>query len=201
MASSRSLFETLPMLIVRKVVEYLEERPRASFDTDIDKHNKKKAVLTPLLSASECWRMAALESICDNCRLTFNYASKSFEVEFPAWPASFPYLRLPKSHLIKQVVVPLHLWRTMYDGAFCEALSTVQYENLSFPCANTLALLLSKDSTDGATGAAPAIDQEKVIDFARTLLQLTPAVSAASIKVLNLNAGVPSYAQLYDVLV
>ncbi|KAJ1661406.1 hypothetical protein GGF38_003654, partial [Coemansia sp. RSA 25] len=90
---------------------------------------------------------------------------------------------------------------TMCDGAFCEALATVQYEHLSFPCANTLALLLSKDTTDGATGAAPAIDQEKVIDFARTLLRLTPAVSAASIKVCNLNAGVPSYALLYDVLV
>ncbi|KAJ2442101.1 hypothetical protein GGF42_007072, partial [Coemansia sp. RSA 2424] len=201
MASSRSPFETLPMLIVHKIVEYLEGRPRASFDADIDKHNEKKAVLTPLLSVSECWRMAALESICDNCSPTFNYASKSFEVEFPAWPASLPYLRLPKSHLIKRVVVPLHLWRTMCDGAFCEALSTVQYENLSFPCANTLVLLLSKDATDGATGAASVVDQEKVIDFAQMLLRLTPAVSAASIKVCNLNADVPSYAQLYDVLV
>ncbi|KAJ2334928.1 hypothetical protein GGI00_001620 [Coemansia sp. RSA 2681] len=65
----------------------------------------------------------------------------------------------------------------------------------------TLVLLLSKDAIDGATGAAPVVDQEKVIDFARTLLRLTPAVSTASIKVLNLNVGVPSYAQLYDVLV
>ncbi|KAJ2331022.1 hypothetical protein GGI00_003443, partial [Coemansia sp. RSA 2681] len=120
---------------------------------------------------------------------------------FPAWPSSFPYLRLPQSHLIKRVVVPLHLWRTMCDGAFCEALSTAQYESLLFPSANTLVLLLSKDATDGATDAALVVDQEKVIDFARTLLRLTPAVSAASIKVLNLNAGVPSYAQLYDVLV
>ncbi|KAJ2827626.1 hypothetical protein GGI24_002600 [Coemansia furcata] len=37
------------MLIVRKVVEYLEGRSRTHFDHDIDKHNATKAVLTPLL--------------------------------------------------------------------------------------------------------------------------------------------------------
>ncbi|KAJ2882037.1 hypothetical protein IWW38_005712, partial [Coemansia aciculifera] len=46
----RSPFQSLPLLIVRKVVEYLEGRSSNSFDVDVVKHNKGKAVLTPLLS-------------------------------------------------------------------------------------------------------------------------------------------------------
>ncbi|KAJ1650074.1 hypothetical protein GGF38_005928, partial [Coemansia sp. RSA 25] len=58
--ASPSPFQTLPMLIVRKVVEYLEGRSRNSFDLVFDKHNQNKAILIPLLLVSERWRMAAL---------------------------------------------------------------------------------------------------------------------------------------------
>ncbi|KAJ2038825.1 hypothetical protein H4S03_002084 [Coemansia sp. S3946] len=61
-------FQILPMLIVYKTVEYLEGCSKYSIGLDMDKHNKSKAVLTPLLSVSERWRRAALESICDNCQ-------------------------------------------------------------------------------------------------------------------------------------
>ncbi|KAJ1817095.1 hypothetical protein LPJ60_005015 [Coemansia sp. RSA 2675] len=49
MDSHHSPFQTLPMLIVHKVVEYLEGHRKNSFTLDIDEHNKKKAVLVPLL--------------------------------------------------------------------------------------------------------------------------------------------------------
>ncbi|KAJ2892665.1 hypothetical protein IWW38_003130, partial [Coemansia aciculifera] len=51
--TGRSPFQTLPMLLVHKIVEYIEGRPRMFFATDMDKHNKQKAVLTPLLAVSE----------------------------------------------------------------------------------------------------------------------------------------------------
>ncbi|KAJ2097984.1 hypothetical protein GGI09_003547 [Coemansia sp. S100] len=130
MGLTRPLFQTLPMLIVRKVIEYLEGRSRTSFDIDINKHNEKKAVLAPLLMVSEGWRTAALESICDNCTIAFNYSSRAIKVTIPAWPASFSYPRFRKSRLVKRVVVPLYLRQFVCDGAFCEALSTIHYEKL-----------------------------------------------------------------------
>ncbi|KAJ2058673.1 hypothetical protein GGI17_004900 [Coemansia sp. S146] len=200
MDSPQSLFQTLPMLLVRKVVEYLEGRSRTLFDIDISKHNEKKAVLTPLLLVSERWRTAALESICDNCRLTFNYSSRAVKVTIPAWPASFSYPRFLKSHLVKRVVVPLYLWKYMCDGAFCEALSTIEYENLSFPNANTLVLLLSK-ATDNDASTTAVTTKEKVVNFARSLMYLTPVARSVSLRLLSLCKLEPNYEQLYDALV
>ncbi|KAJ2239922.1 hypothetical protein GGI13_007849, partial [Coemansia sp. RSA 455] len=199
MGSTRLLFQTLPMLIVRKVVEYLEGCSSTSFDIDINKHNEKKAVLAPLLMVSEGWRTAALESICDNCTLAFNYPSREIKVALPAWPASFSYPRFHKSRLVKRVVVPLYLWQFMCDRAFCEALSTIQYENLSFPTANTLVLLLSKAADDDAS-TTTVTTKENVVDFACSLLRLTPAARSVSLWFLSFNETGPSYEQLYDAL-
>ncbi|KAJ2750004.1 hypothetical protein GGI19_005351 [Coemansia pectinata] len=200
MDSPRSLFQTLPMLLVRKVVEYLEGRSRASFDIDISKHNERKAVLNPLLLVSERWRAAALESICDNCTLSFNYSSRAVEVAIPAWPADFSYPRFRKSRLVKRVVVPLYLWKDMCDGAFCEALSTIQYENLSFPAANALILLLSK-ATDNDVSTTAVTTKEKVVNFARSLMYLAPVARSVSLRLLSLCELEPNYEQLYDALV
>ncbi|KAJ1823224.1 hypothetical protein LPJ60_001747, partial [Coemansia sp. RSA 2675] len=68
------------MRIVYKIVEYLEGCNRYLFSPDIDSHNKCKAVLTPLLSISECWRVAALDSTCDNCQLDFNTEREAIEI-------------------------------------------------------------------------------------------------------------------------
>ncbi|KAJ2104549.1 hypothetical protein GGI09_000052 [Coemansia sp. S100] len=140
MASSRCQFQTLPMLIVYKVIEYLEGRRRTAFNSDIDEHNKTKAVLTPLLRVSERWRMAALDSICDNCKFDFDASCNSVEVTYPAWPADFLYPRFRKNHLVKRVVVAATLWADLYIGKFCEVISRPQYESLMFSSATTLVL-------------------------------------------------------------
>ncbi|KAJ2103211.1 hypothetical protein GGI16_003034 [Coemansia sp. S142-1] len=175
MGLTRPLFQTLPMLIVRKVIEYLEGRSRTSFDIDINKHNEKKAVLAPLLMVSEGWRTAALESICDNCTIAFNYSSRAIKVTIPAWPASFSYPRFRKSRLVKRVVVPLYLRQFVCDGAFCEALSTIHTTTVT--------------------------TKENVVDFARSLLRLTPVARNVSLWFLSFSETGPSYEKLYDALV
>ncbi|KAJ2098318.1 hypothetical protein GGI09_003378 [Coemansia sp. S100] len=149
---------------------------------------------------SEGWHTAALESICDNCTLAFNYSSRAIKVTIPAWPASFSYPRFRKSRLVKRVVVPLYLWQFVCDGAFCEALSTIQYENLSFPTANTLVLLLSK-AADVDASTTTVTTKENVVDFARSLLCLTPAARNVSLRFLSFSETGPSYEKLYDALV
>ncbi|KAJ2489210.1 hypothetical protein IWW37_004191 [Coemansia sp. RSA 2050] len=89
-----SPFQTLPMLIVEKVVEYLEGRARNSFDTKFDisisKYNREK-VVHQLLWVSERWRVAALSVLCDNCVIHFNNSSKGFDVKYPALPGDFSF--------------------------------------------------------------------------------------------------------------
>ncbi|KAJ2440492.1 hypothetical protein GGF42_007607, partial [Coemansia sp. RSA 2424] len=87
------------MLIVRKVVEYLEGRSRNSFDRVLDKHNLNKAVLIPLLSVSERWRTAALMSVCDNCELAFDHYRRAVEIAYPAFPDDLSHLRVRKNGL------------------------------------------------------------------------------------------------------
>ncbi|KAJ2431831.1 hypothetical protein GGF41_000356, partial [Coemansia sp. RSA 2531] len=106
-----SPFQTLPMLVVCKVVEYLEGRSTNSFELSATEHHERKVILTPLLLVSKRWRTAALESICDNCELAFIHSRRAFEVRFPAWPADYSYPRFRKTHLVKQITVSAFLWK------------------------------------------------------------------------------------------
>ncbi|KAJ1910672.1 hypothetical protein LPJ71_003129 [Coemansia sp. S17] len=193
-------FQTLPMLIVHKVVEYLEGRARSSPIASLSGHNNNKAVLTPLLPVSESWRRAALISICDNCTLDFDYSRSAVEVDIPAWPADFSYPGFRKALLVKRVVVSAKLWRNMCDGLFCKTISKVQYEGVRFPSATTLVLLLSRDR-NGGSSSETAISPEMVVSFARALRRLTPAVVSVVVDYLSVSTSETNHAQLYDTLV
>ncbi|KAJ2062814.1 hypothetical protein GGI17_002202 [Coemansia sp. S146] len=101
-----SPLQTLPMLIVEKVVGYLEERPRNLFDTDIDidlvEYNMAKAS-RQLLWVSERWRVAALSIICDNCEINFDNTPKGFSVRYPALPPNFSLPQYNMEKLVKRV--------------------------------------------------------------------------------------------------
>ncbi|KAJ2340677.1 hypothetical protein GGH91_004091, partial [Coemansia sp. RSA 2671] len=76
----------------------------------------------------------------------------------------------------------------------------MRHENISFPTANTLVILLSKAAND-QTGMAPPISKEDVANFVRSLLQLTPAATSVSLRLFALSDTEPNYEQLYDALV
>ncbi|KAJ2692004.1 hypothetical protein H4218_006411, partial [Coemansia sp. IMI 209128] len=76
----------------------------------------------------------------------------------------------------------------------------MRYENISFPTANTLVILLSK-AADDQTGMASPISKGEVANFVRSLLQLTPAASSVSLRLFALSDTEPNYEQLYDALV
>ncbi|KAJ2057188.1 hypothetical protein GGI17_005794 [Coemansia sp. S146] len=212
MESPSSPFQSLPMLIVRKIIEYLEKRAGTSFDLNIDAYNQGKSVLTTLLSVSERCCAAALVSICDNCLLSFDYSCKAIEVSFPAWPASVPYSQYRKTHPVKRVVVSATLWKEMCDGTFCDIVTRSQYENMSFPSAKTLVLNISKTTravkpifgtVNSSTYFTPvaATDVEKVTNFARSLLQLSPAITDAIVSTRSIDDKEPNSSQLYNTLV
>ncbi|KAJ2823622.1 hypothetical protein GGI24_003638, partial [Coemansia furcata] len=145
-------------------------------------------------------RTAALESICDNCELAFIHSRRAFEVRFPAWPVDYSYPRFRKTHLVKKVTVSAFLWKEMCDGSFCDVISMPQYENLSFPAAKTLALYLQM-TADNASSSALVTSQAKVIDFVRSLLQLTPVVTSVVIKFVSVSVTELYNRQLCDTLV
>ncbi|KAJ2032666.1 hypothetical protein IWW57_000098 [Coemansia sp. S610] len=189
------------MLLVHKVVEYLQGRRKNSFSSNIDEHNKKKTALIPLLMVSERWRTAALESICDNCVVSFDYGPKAVKVKTPAWPADFSYPGFRKARLVKRVVVTVGLWRDMCDGTFCSTLSEMQYEGVAFPAARYLDVLIQSDGARRGWDYKNSISQEQVAGLAGALLQLVPAATNVAAMCALVNSSEPNYEQLYTALV
>ncbi|KAJ2833208.1 hypothetical protein FBU31_001944 [Coemansia sp. 'formosensis'] len=199
------------MLIARKVVAYLECRPKVSFDYDADKYNKNKAVLVPLVSVSERWRTAALESICDNCKIDFDHYRRAVEVTYPAWSNGYSYPQLRKNSLAKSVAASAALWKGMCDGKFCKIIAMPQYEGLVFSSASILFLRLNPYLSDvlcnsnncGYKPSDPVLvtSQEIVAGFVRSLLRLTPAVTSVVVIVQTHRGMLTEYVQLYETLI
>ncbi|KAJ2067927.1 hypothetical protein GGH13_005113 [Coemansia sp. S155-1] len=194
------------MLIVEMIVEYLEGCHRNQLFLGTKEHRQNKSALTPLLSVSECWRAAALISICDQCELTFYYCHKVAKVTITALPADFSYRGFRQAPLVKRVMVTANLWRDMCNGAFCKVTSTVQFKGMMFPLASVLWVCFDEDRDDDCDSYSDSnggveITQEQVIRFACSLLRLAPNVTCVTVELLAINDNVPNYWQLYDVLV
>ncbi|KAJ2742976.1 hypothetical protein GGI20_004082 [Coemansia sp. BCRC 34301] len=158
---------------VHKVAKYLEGRSRNSFGASIGEHNNKKAILTPLLSVSERWRSAALESICDNCELTFDYKRRAVGMNIPVRPVDYSYPGFRKAHLVKR------------------------YEGLMFPSADTLVLVVKEDESKGFVFGITAVSSERVASFTHSLLQLVPAVTGVHVDFVATNLKEASSADLH----
>ncbi|KAJ2883629.1 hypothetical protein H4R27_002634 [Coemansia aciculifera] len=174
-------FQTLPMPIVYEVVEYLEGYYKYSFNIHTSRHIASKAILAPLLSVSERWRKAALESICDSCVLDFNHSCETREVVFPAWPTDVPPSWLYMLHLVKLIFVSATLEKILSDGVFCSTLTWLQSESVVLPAARTLILHL-KNVADLDLGFDDSLrhtseGETVVVNFARRLKQLAPAAT------------------------
>ncbi|KAJ2055506.1 hypothetical protein GGI17_006628 [Coemansia sp. S146] len=184
-----SPFQTLPMLIVEKVVEYLEGHPRNLFDTDIsigmDECNMAKAS-RPLLWVSECWRVAALSVICDNCEISFGSSPKGFGVRYPALLPNFTFPQYHMEKLVKRVVVVAPSWSDIGSGKFGSTPSQPGFVFPVFPSAATLMVCMDEEDANplktghgklSAANAAPPNRNQATIHFARSIRCLTPAAT------------------------
>ncbi|KAJ2730736.1 hypothetical protein IW152_005035 [Coemansia sp. BCRC 34962] len=144
--SSLSRFQTLPILVVEKIVEYVERRSRNSFDDQIRKHNNRKAILRPLLYVSVVWRMVVMCSICDNCVIHLKYFSSSVDVKYPAWPDGLTYPRIHRTNLVKRVSIWIPHWNEISKGKFTEANAVLRSKGTGvvFPNATSLVLYFFK---------------------------------------------------------
>ncbi|KAJ2862036.1 hypothetical protein GGH94_004515 [Coemansia aciculifera] len=204
-------FQTLPMLIVEMVVEYLEERTRTSLDGSIDRHNSKKLILTPLLWVSESWRVAALSSICDNCSLVFNNSAKGYDVIYPAWPANFSLPHFNRDKLAKRIVILAPSWNKICSGAFSSTFTGPIYECAMFPTATSLMVFLSEDDDprpiknacdkSSASSLASTVRDAAVASFARSLLQLAPTATGISMYFCTAGVTIQQNKGLCNVLV
>ncbi|KAJ2873295.1 hypothetical protein GGH93_003322 [Coemansia aciculifera] len=207
----QSLFQTLPILVVEKIIEYLVGHPRSSFDDDIRRHSEMKVVLYPLLSVSEIWCEAALVSICDSCEVVFNDARGIFDENYPAWPKGVSYSGFRRERLVKRVVVTAPGWRDICYQTSREANAWSQYEGAIFPSATNLVVKLNKSNYDPslmdkrAILPTPRPDTvgwcKGVVDFARALLRMTPAVTGLSVVAISVDATHKSHRGLCAILV
>ncbi|KAJ2017804.1 hypothetical protein GGI14_002738 [Coemansia sp. S680] len=194
--TSRSLLQVLPIVVVEMVIEYLLERRRNTFHKDIDKHNEPKRILYPLLSAGDVWREAVLVSICDNCEIVFDSARGVFQIYFPAWPSYFSYPGFCNYKLVKRVIVTAPSWKNLCDKNSRETIAWSRYNGAIFPLATNLVVAFkipyddpcslsnfTQDSTRSMMGK-----HKGAVDFARSLLRLTPAVTGVSVVAISYDA-------------
>ncbi|KAJ1925593.1 hypothetical protein GGI09_001765 [Coemansia sp. S100] len=181
------------------VVEYLEGRPRGSFDSNF---NEKKTVLASLLLVSQHWHIAALASICDSCVITFTFANRAIEVKYPAWPDGFSYPQFYKPSFVKRVVVKVRLWNDACEDAFRAVIDTPQYENMLFPSATSLVVMLSGRNS-AVTTRTPVLSDSDAVSFARSIRRLAPAVASVVIEInsTSINNQLYSCYELYETLV
>ncbi|KAJ2450549.1 hypothetical protein GGF42_004461, partial [Coemansia sp. RSA 2424] len=207
-----SLFQTLPLLLVEQIIKYLLECPRDSADY-IDEHNKRKATLTPLLSISQLWCEAVLVSICDRCSVNFNATSGKFEVKYYAWPTGFSYPRFPRNSVVKRVSVWAPRWLDLCRGRYGETSTKAWGTSVLFPSATTLEFHLVKSpwrafrSRSGKRRTSPEAfyahpaEIAKVVNFARSLLRLTPAATSVVACFVGADPVESGYMQLCTALV
>ncbi|KAJ2056772.1 hypothetical protein GGI17_006020 [Coemansia sp. S146] len=207
----QALFQSLPMLVVEKIVEYLEGRLIDFVVKCVSKHNETKKILYPLLSVSEIWCEAALASICDNCEIVFDNTRGFFQVKYPAWSAGVSYSQFPRNNMVKRVVVTAPNWKDMCDKNSAETIAWSQYSGAIFPSATTLLVKLNKSkavySKPGSAISPPTLTPNPVnwragaVDFACALLQLTPAITGVSVVTISVDATDKSHRDLRDMLV
>ncbi|KAJ2865460.1 hypothetical protein GGH94_002229 [Coemansia aciculifera] len=198
------LFQSLPMLVTEKIIEYLEGRPRNYYDDDINKHNETKRIIYPLLSVGEVWCEAALISICDNCEVVFNDAGGVFDVNYPTWPAGFSYSQFPRDKLVKRVVLTASGWNDMVNKHNNETIAWSQYNGAIFLSATNLVVKLNKSNSFSHLSAAKlkARSSHEAIDsLARSIRRLTPAVTGVSVVAISVNATHKSHREVCVMLV
>ncbi|KAJ2417142.1 hypothetical protein H4218_003457 [Coemansia sp. IMI 209128] len=144
--SSLSHFQTLPVLLVEMIVEYVGKHTRNTFDDQIRKHNKRKSILRPLLHVSVVWRSVVMSNICDNCVIRLKYFSNSVDVKYPAWPDGLTYPRTHRTIFVKRVTIWVPFWSEISKGKFTEANAILRSKgsNVVFPNATSLVLYFFK---------------------------------------------------------
>ncbi|KAJ2834242.1 hypothetical protein GGI24_000484 [Coemansia furcata] len=184
-----SAFQTLPMLIVEKVVEYVDRRNRNVLDSDIaldiDEYNNTKAS-HQLLWVSERWRVAALSIICDNCEIDFEHSRKGYSVKYPALPLEFSAQQYDMKKSVKQAVVFAPSWSDIGSRKFGIASFQSESELPVFPSASTLMVCLDEDDanpakaryrTPPATNSVSMDRNQETINFVSSIRRLTPAAT------------------------
>ncbi|KAJ2872243.1 hypothetical protein GGH93_004180 [Coemansia aciculifera] len=119
---SRELFMAYLKKTISKTLAAFSASERIyenSFDTDIsidmDKYNMAKAC-GQLLWVSECWWIAAIKIVCDNCEIDFESSPKGFDVRYPAFPPNFGFAQYHMEKMVKRVAVHAPSWSDIGGG-------------------------------------------------------------------------------------
>ncbi|KAJ2096373.1 hypothetical protein IW146_010380, partial [Coemansia sp. RSA 922] len=203
-------FQTLPMLIVYKVVEYLDGRSSPRSDFKANSRGDFKHLLLPLLSVSERWRKAALESLYDFCHLNFNQSHKIPVVASPLLPTGFPFSWMGNAHLVKHVCVESTLEKVLSEGFFCAPLTKLQNEGIVFSAATSLTLSLAipteqypsiDDGPRSAIAGVLSLNQVLAANFALSIKRLVPSATDIVVFIPSIGIAEINYTLLCNLLV
>ncbi|KAJ2353573.1 hypothetical protein GGH92_000573 [Coemansia sp. RSA 2673] len=199
------------MLIVYKVVEYLEGSSKHSPIPNVSEHAKAKRALVDLFSVGGHWRMAALESICNVCHLSFNQSCKTFDMSLPVLPDDdFPLSWLSNAHLVKRAFMSITLEKILAEGLICAKLTRLWSEGAVFPTTKdlTVNLAIPSEQVPGSdyspfltSAEVLTSSQMLVVNFAHCLKQLVPTVANIHIFIPSITTTPTIFIPLYNLLI
>ncbi|KAJ1903176.1 hypothetical protein LPJ71_005281 [Coemansia sp. S17] len=198
------------MLVVYKVVEYLEGSSKHSPIPNVGEHTKAKRALVNLLSVGGHWRMAALESICNVCHLNFNQSRKTFDMSAPVLPDDFTLSWLSNAHLVKRAFMSVTLEKILAEGLICAKLTRLWSEGAVFPTTKdlTVNLAIPFEQAPGSdysplltsVGVLTA-SQMLVVNFAHRLKQLVPTVANIHLFIPSITTTPTIFIPLFNLLI
>ncbi|KAJ2056246.1 hypothetical protein GGI17_006291 [Coemansia sp. S146] len=113
----------------------------------MDKYNIAKAS-RQLLWVSECWRVAALKIVCDNCEIDFESSPKGFGVRYPAFPPNFIFPQYHMEKVVKRVAVHAPSWNDIGSGKLGSTPPQPELALPVFPSAATLMVCMDEEDAN-----------------------------------------------------
>ncbi|KAJ2070790.1 hypothetical protein GGI13_000134 [Coemansia sp. RSA 455] len=180
-----SPFQTLPLLIVQLIVNYVVGSSRILGDGVEINSNEYRVLLRPLLCVCHDFRAIAYPRYCGFFKLELS--SSSHHERTTQYPLlglfDFGYrvhndLGYPTHHLVKELVIELDE-RDIYSGNALRILSLEPYGGCAFPIARiiTFLVILDEDVT-----ALSLLTESNVLTFVQRIKQMTPLASKIRIR-------------------
>ncbi|KAJ2061202.1 hypothetical protein GGI17_003237 [Coemansia sp. S146] len=187
--STLSLFQLLPLHIVRLIVNNVTGSSRMVFDGVRVGSHEYMVLLKPLLWVCHNFRAVAYSRYCNNFEL--NLTSMSLNDLDPRYLRTrradidyrmLNYLGYSTHHSAKDVTVFLDE-RTVYSGEALAMVSRAPYDGCTFPLARKIAFTFSKEKKDVMND--PLLVGANIVTFVERIKQMVPLVGEISVLLVD----------------
>ncbi|KAJ2071771.1 hypothetical protein GGH13_003144, partial [Coemansia sp. S155-1] len=188
-------FQFLPSHIVQHIVDYVVDSIRVRFNKDGVDLKRHEKLLIPLQWVCRNFRYNLHSRFFSECELSLpssnaeasdseasDYEASDARINEPAgvtWPSSPQAPVYPTYHLVKTLRIWMDSWEA-YSGEALRMLSVPPYDDVAFPLAKKLSVVLHYSSRrkgyKGSGGGFPDYTQYNIRDFVGRVAEMAPTI-------------------------